>query len=211
MPRSKELSQQMRAQSRSRILNEARRIFAEKGFFNCKMSEIAQAADMSQGNVYWYFDSKEHLLQSILSEGFEAHEEMVSQVAALPLPEKGRLLELIERSIDLYSQQNAFTTILLSLMAHGGTPFIEELGFDMSKIGMQYHRHLGKIFTEARTDRIVADLDLNTLIMFFYAFFNGLIITYGEQWAQIPRSVLRESILRLLGSETGSANQDTSS
>ena len=210
MPRSKELSEQMRAQSRSRILKEARKLFAEKGFFNCKMSEIAQAAEMSQGNLYWYFNSKEHLLQSILSEGFEAHEAMTSQVAGLSLPGKDQLLELIERSIDLYSQQNAFITILLSLLAHGGMPFIEELGFDMARIGLQYHRHLGKIFTDACNEGIVADLDPDTLTMLFYAFFNGLIITYGEEWAQVPRSVLRESILRLLGAEPGRIELESS-
>jgi hypothetical protein len=87
-------------------------------------------------------------------------------------------------------------------MAHSGTPFIQELGFNMPDIGMRYHNNLEKIFTGARAEGVVSDLDPMTLTMFFYAFFNGLIITYGDQWTQQPKPILRDSVLRLLGAET---------
>jgi AcrR family transcriptional regulator len=201
MPRSKKQSEQMRIRSRTRILDEARKLFAEKGFFNCKISEIARAAEMSQGNVYWYFKSKEDLLVTILSEGFGSHEEMTQEVSALPLSSQEQLIELIDRSMDLYQKQSSFFTILLSLMAHSGTPFIRELGFNMPEIGMRYHSNLEKIFAKGRADGVVINLDPKTLTMFFYAFFNGLIITYGDQWAQFPKPLLRDSVLRLLGAD----------
>ena len=211
MPRSKEQSEQMRIQSRNRILDAARDLFAEKGFFNCKISEIAQEAEMSQGNVYWYFESKEHLLKTILSEGFDTHEEMTGEVVALPKSGQVQLQELIDRSIDLYKKQRAFITILLSLMAHSGTPFIQKLGFNMLEIGMRYHNNLEKIFTRARAEGVVSDLDPKTLTMFFYAFFNGLIITYGDQWTQQPKPILRDSVLRLLGAKIGNVSVRPSS
>ncbi|MBN1383085.1 MAG: TetR/AcrR family transcriptional regulator [Deltaproteobacteria bacterium] len=48
-----------------RILMEAERIFAEKGYANAKVTEIAKAARVSEGTVYEYFESKENLLLSI--------------------------------------------------------------------------------------------------------------------------------------------------
>ncbi len=206
MPRSKEQSEQMRTRSRTRILEEAKKLFAEKGFFNCKMSEISQAAEMSQGNVYWYFRSKEDLLRTILTEGFDTHEEMTHQVAVLSISSQEQLMELIDRSIDLYQKQITFFTILLSLMAHSGTPFLQELGFDMPEIGMRYHNNLEKIFAKGRADGVVSDLDPKLLTMFFYALFNGLVLTYGDQWAQFPKTVLKDSMLRLLGAEIENTN-----
>lgn len=207
MPRSKEQSKQMRTRSRSRILKEATKLFAEQGYFNSKMTDIATASDMSQGNVYWYFESKEDLLRTILAEGFDKHEEMTSEVAALPFSGEDQLLNLVERSLDLYQEQKAFVTILISLMAHRGTPFIEQLGFDMLEIGRRYHNNLERIFTKARAEGVVANLDPTVLTMFFYAFFNGFIITYGEQWSELPRNVLVDAVLKLLGSKAEVANQ----
>ena len=198
MPRSKEQSEQMRIRSRTRILEEAKTLFAEKGYFNCRISDIAGAAEMSQGNVYWYFESKEYILKTILSEGFDTHEEMTGEVAALPLSGQEQLLELIDRSIELYQKQSAFITILLSLMAHSGAPFIQELGFNMPEIGTRYHSNLEKIFSKARAEGAVANLEPHALTMFFYAFFNGLIITYGDQWSELPKNILQKAVLKLL-------------
>ena len=65
MPRSKELSDQMRAHSQAQILAAARQLFATQGYFNCRVSEIAREASMSPGNVYWYFSSKEEVLKAV--------------------------------------------------------------------------------------------------------------------------------------------------
>jgi AcrR family transcriptional regulator len=42
MPRSKQASEQMRARSRAKILEAARRLFADQGYFSSKVAEIAR-------------------------------------------------------------------------------------------------------------------------------------------------------------------------
>ncbi len=49
----------------NRILLEAEKIFAGKGFSKAKMTEIAKSAHVSEGTVYEYFESKENLLFAI--------------------------------------------------------------------------------------------------------------------------------------------------
>jgi hypothetical protein len=34
--------------------------------------------------------------------------------------------------------------------------------------------------------------------MFFFAFFNGLSITYGQDWLDIPSSVIQNAVMRLM-------------
>jgi AcrR family transcriptional regulator len=199
MPRSKEASERMRAQSRAQILSAARRLFAERGYFQCKVSDIAREAGMSQGNVYWYFSGKEEVLKAILEEGFGAIEAMTREVAAQSGTARERLDLLIERALALYDEQGNFTTILLSLMAHGGAPFLAELGFDMLQIGTAYHQHLTLVFEQARAEGVVADLDPDVLVMFFFAFLNGMMITYADQWPTLPPDLIRAAVLGLLG------------
>jgi AcrR family transcriptional regulator len=199
MPRSKEASERMRAQSQAQILGAARRLFAEHGYFQCKVSDIAREAGMSQGNVYWYFSGKEEVLKAILEEGFGAIEAMTREVAAQSGTARERLDLLIERALALYDEQGNFTTILLSLMAHGGAPFLAELGFDMLQIGTAYHQHLTPVFDQARAEGVVADLDPNVLVMFFFAFLNGMMITYADQWSTLSPDLIRAAVLGLLG------------
>ncbi len=48
-----------------RILDAAIKVFAEKGFFQAKVSEIAREARVADGTVYLYFKSKDDILISI--------------------------------------------------------------------------------------------------------------------------------------------------
>lgn len=50
---------------RERILRAAIEVFAQNGYFNAKVSEIARAAGVADGTIYLYFDGKEDLLISI--------------------------------------------------------------------------------------------------------------------------------------------------
>src|SRR3989442_10020557 len=53
---------------RERILRAATDVFAQSGYFNAKVSEIAKAAGVADGTIYLYFDGKEDLLVSIFRE-----------------------------------------------------------------------------------------------------------------------------------------------
>lgn len=44
----------------------ARQVFAEKGYFNAKISDIAHAAGRSAGSFYNYYDNKQQLLEALL-------------------------------------------------------------------------------------------------------------------------------------------------
>lgn len=47
------------------ILRAAIEVFAEKGFFNSKVADVARAAGIADGTVYLYFKSKDEILHSI--------------------------------------------------------------------------------------------------------------------------------------------------
>ena len=198
-PRSRDDSQATRAASRARILAAARTLFAERGFFASRVADVARRAAMSPGNVYWHFDSKEAILQAILAEGFGSVEGMTAEVADAYGPARRKLDLLVERTLALYAGNAEFMVILGGLMGHGGQELIRSLGFDMPEIGGRYHANLRRVFAEARSEGAVAPADPDLLVAFYFAFFNGLLITYPDMWPALPPEALREAALRLVG------------
>ncbi len=53
---------------RQRILRGAVDVFAEHGYFNAKVAQIAKAAGVADGTIYLYFSGKEELLITIFRE-----------------------------------------------------------------------------------------------------------------------------------------------
>lgn len=59
--------------TRALILDTALRLFAERGYERTTMRTIAAEAGVSVGNTYYYYDSKEHLVQGFYDRISELH------------------------------------------------------------------------------------------------------------------------------------------
>lgn len=66
MPRSPDLNREIRDARHDAILRAATKLFAKRGFSATKIGDIAEAAKLSHGLVYHYFDSKEAIFEEIL-------------------------------------------------------------------------------------------------------------------------------------------------
>ncbi|MBW1800295.1 MAG: TetR/AcrR family transcriptional regulator [Deltaproteobacteria bacterium] len=51
-----------------RIIHAATKIFAKKGFFQAKVSDIAREAKIADGTIYLYFENKDDILISLFEE-----------------------------------------------------------------------------------------------------------------------------------------------
>jgi len=51
---------------REQILSAAITCFAEKGYYEASMDDIAKAANLSKGSLYWHFKSKRDLFQGLV-------------------------------------------------------------------------------------------------------------------------------------------------
>jgi AcrR family transcriptional regulator len=54
------------AETKERILNAAKHVFAEKGFDGARMGAIARTAKANQALIHYYFESKEKLYEQVL-------------------------------------------------------------------------------------------------------------------------------------------------
>jgi AcrR family transcriptional regulator len=202
MPRSKVQSEQIRTESREKILSTARKLFAERGYDGCNVSDIARQAGMSQGNIYWYFSSKKELFKAILVEGFADLGTVMAEAAERPGTSLEKLDFFLEGFSILMKEEGGeeFVAIIITLLGRGGMRRLEELGLSTHQIGAGYHQSLNAIFTQGQAEgTVLSDIDPNLLSTFFFSFINGLMLMYPEEWKDIPSEVIRGAVLRLLG------------
>ncbi|MBC8417784.1 MAG: TetR/AcrR family transcriptional regulator [Desulfobacteraceae bacterium] len=91
-----------------RIIEAATRVFAKKGFYQSKISEIARAAQVADGTIYIYFENKDDILISLFEEQMQAVlDNMAVQISGIDDPAKklerfaSTHLGLIEKNKDM--------------------------------------------------------------------------------------------------------------
>lgn len=67
MPKSQERCQEIREETRSKILKDSMLYFAKNGFAGTRISDLAKHIGIGQGTLYIYFKSKEELFSEIFA------------------------------------------------------------------------------------------------------------------------------------------------
>jgi AcrR family transcriptional regulator len=108
-------------QTKALILNAALEVFHERGYEATTMRTIATKARVSLGNAYYYFASKEHLIQAFYH---RTHEQHVAALAAQPRETslKARLLTLVRLKIETLAPYHEFAGVLFKTAANPQSP-----------------------------------------------------------------------------------------
>jgi AcrR family transcriptional regulator len=109
-------------QTKALILETALELFRERGYEETTMRAIAQKAGLSLGNAYYYFHSKEFLIQAFYHRTHEEH-----LAASVPMMEKelslkARLLEVVRLKIATLEPYHEFAGALFKTAANPESP-----------------------------------------------------------------------------------------
>lgn len=66
------------------LLDAAERVFQEKGVTNTTLTDVASAAGMTRGAIYWHFKDKTALFKAMCDRAFLPMEALLNEVAAGP-------------------------------------------------------------------------------------------------------------------------------
>ena len=92
MPKTEEQCQQIREDTRNRILKESSLYFARNGFGDTKIGDLAKHIGIGQGTIYLYFKSKEELFEEIRkSAENKAEIKRLKTLSKLPVPAKTKI------------------------------------------------------------------------------------------------------------------------
>lgn len=95
MPKSKERCQEIRMETRSKILHDSMLHFAKNGFAGTRISDLAKQIGIGQGTLYIYFKSKEELFHEIFSMvNISGDVKKLKTLAHLPISAKKKIEKL---------------------------------------------------------------------------------------------------------------------
>lgn len=109
-PRTAQQFQELREESRERILESALALFARLGYERATIREIAREAGVSQGLMYNYFRSKQDLLRAIFLRNLRDVEESFAQALPNASPEE-RLESMVRGSFQVLRLNLPFWTL----------------------------------------------------------------------------------------------------
>ncbi|HEY5907770.1 MAG TPA: TetR/AcrR family transcriptional regulator [Vicinamibacteria bacterium] len=141
---------------RGRILQAAVKVFARKGYFAARVSEIAKKAGVADGTIYLYFRSKEDLLVSLFDEVMAAHLEAARhEMKAAPGP-AARLLRMAEHHLRALGE-NRDLAVVFQVELRQSTKFMER--FTASWLQEYFQLLYGVIEEGQRAGVFRADLE----------------------------------------------------
>jgi AcrR family transcriptional regulator len=93
--------------TRERLLEAAKKVFEEHGFLNARVDDIVTRAELSHGNFYYYFDSKEAAFRAIAAALDERLFAPLDEVilAESGLPHGQRIREAARRYLEYYRRE----------------------------------------------------------------------------------------------------------
>jgi AcrR family transcriptional regulator len=109
-------------QTRALILETALEIFQERGYEQTTMRAIAQQAGVSLGNAYYYFRSKEYLIQAFYKRLHEVHLAVSAPVLEKETALKARLLAVMRLKVETLNPYHEFAGVLFKTAAHPQSP-----------------------------------------------------------------------------------------
>lgn len=109
-------------QTRAAILEAALVLFRERGYEDTTMRAIADRAGVALGNAYYYFHSKEHLIQAFYGQTHAEHVNACDSILAEEADLKARLLAVMRAKIATIEPYHQFAGKLFKTAADPQSP-----------------------------------------------------------------------------------------
>ncbi|WP_405092742.1 TetR family transcriptional regulator [Micromonospora sp. NBC_01392] len=109
-------------QTRRLILDTALRLFRERGYARTTMRAVAQEAGVAVGNAYYYFGSKEHLVQEFYADTQREHRTAAAPVLAREQDLAPRLAGVLHAGVDVLSPYHSFAGSFFKTAAEPTSP-----------------------------------------------------------------------------------------
>ena len=192
MPRTTEQNKLLREQTSKKILEAALEQFAKKGFHGTSMNDIAKAAGVSKGLAYNYFQSKKHLLETLLNlfNEMSAEFEQVIEKSNDPY-EKIKLL--INYSFKYVEEREDYWLLYMSLVFQ---PDVMKSAMKViDQIYDSLYKMLEKIFKDIGLKNYVAEARI------YGALFDGIFLGYFVNKEKYPLEKVRKQFLKKYSKE----------
>lgn len=168
MPKTPERCQEIREETRKKILHDAMLFFARNGFAGTKISDLADYIGIGQGTLYIYFKSKEDLFKEIFVVcNNEKEIKDLKMLSRLPISAKKKINKLSETVIAKLEQDENYAAkiTLTTQVLFEKDSFISESTTYQSEI----YKYTAKIIEQGQKEKSVVGGSSMKLADFYWS------------------------------------------
>jgi AcrR family transcriptional regulator len=190
------VGEEAKSARRAEILAAAKAVFAAKGYHGTTMADVARAAGLSYGSVYWYFDAKDRLFHALMDDEAEALRSHITDVVAeAGESDPEQVLRMAVRATFEFFERDRDSVTLL---------FRDALTF-----GSGFERHLHRVYegfvddlagliTEGQRRGLVADLPSHVAAFSIAALVGQLALRRLVTDDGLPASAIADFVVALV-------------
>lgn len=195
---------QYKEQARERIIEGALRVFAEKGYHETTMEDVANRLEVSEGTIYLYFKSKRELFKAISEPG----EHLLAEVISSAIESEDPVKSFFDLATNVYEQYEPISGLIVELLAEASRDAslrkILRDDFDTDRETMRKFlvelRKRGKIAVDADTDSISV-----AIVALFYGYAISRLLGVGKD--EVKRAYTEAMRIMLTGTLAKSARR----
>jgi AcrR family transcriptional regulator len=148
------------ARTRQLIVDTALDLFREHGYDRTTMRGIADAAGLSPGNAYYYFPSKQHLVQGFYAQIQDEHRRRAADALTRRRNLTGRLTGALHAGLDVMAPYHRFAGSFIKVAIEPGSPLspFSPESAPSRETGIALFREVVEGCTDAMDPRLREDL-----------------------------------------------------
>lgn len=181
-------------ETRERILREAEKLFASKGYEGVSIRDIARACGVSNAALYYHFESKEAILLATLREALGTLRKGIEQAAKEGADLREKLLRISRAYLDILQRKGSI--IRLALLETGG------LGKEIAELIDEYHKqipgHVAGVVEQGMHQGGFRDVDPYTVAVMLLWTLNAFIVRQIVSGEAIVEQEIIPPVLDLL-------------
>lgn len=166
---AKRKKQDKKKDKKAAVLDAAMIVFANKGFHQTHVDDIAELAGVAKGTVYRYFDSKEDILKEIIRDNSNR---LVAGLSTI-FNKDGHILELIKEAIAFYIDFFEGDKELYKILTHA--PWIlKDISDHFYKSIISHLQIVRKHIFKLTREGVVKPTDFYTVFYGIFGFIDGV-------------------------------------
>ncbi|MDA8163494.1 MAG: TetR/AcrR family transcriptional regulator [Desulfobacteraceae bacterium] len=169
-------------EKRSRILREAVREFADKGFQKASLNAIVARVGIAKGSLYQYFDNKEALFLFVFDRFTDLVKEVLAEAAAASLEADffGQVRVAVQAGLAFIDRHPEYYEIYLKLLFEQAVPQREDL---IGKVRLFSRDYFGPLCEEGRRQgQVRRDLPTEMVVFVLDAVLDRFLQGYAKSY-----------------------------
>lgn len=188
------------ADTRTRILAAAERVFAEGGYANTSLDDVATAASLTKGAVYWHFSSKSDLFLSLLEKNVLDHVRLLPEkIKAIASASQGResaVENWLTQELERLTADKRQSQLFFEFVSSSRDEAIETKMRDFRR--RAFATALPLIEQLQINGLLTSDVPALTLGLMVHALFDGLTVAWMVDPQEVQPKIVGKGLAQLL-------------